>query len=149
MKRTLAVLTCSCLLLAASAVANEVFVTYDAQGRPIYTDRPISPQSQQLAVRSRPTDPEMVAAEEAERLAAEAERRQRAQDEALVAGVQDSEAARRLEDCRRAREAAATYETAQRLYEDLPDGGRRYLSDEELERARDEARQAVARFCTP
>jgi hypothetical protein len=139
----------ACLLFAASAVAEDVWVTYDAQGRPTYSDRPLSSQSRKLDVRSRPTDEEQVAAEAADLEAAEAQRRRRAADEALVAGVQDSEAARRLQQCRDARQRAETYESSQRLYEELPDGGRRYLSDEELERAREEARQAVTRYCTP
>jgi hypothetical protein len=148
MKLILATLCCLLTGLAATA-AEQVFVTYDSQGRPIYSDRPLSPQSKPLDIRTRPTDPEQVAAVEAELAAAEAQRRQRAADEQLVAGLSEDEAARRLEQCNRAREQAATYSTAQRLYEDLADGGRRYLTDEELERARESSRQAVIRHCTP
>jgi hypothetical protein len=147
MKRFLTPLI-SCLLLVGSAAASDVYVTYDERGRPIYSDRPLSADSRALDVRSAPTDPALVAAEQEALQEREAESQRRAEEAALLAGLSGDEAARRLEQCRRARETAATYETAQRLYEALPDGGRRYLSDEELDQAREKAQQDIARYCS-
>lgn len=138
----------SCLLLAGAAAASDVFVTYDERGQPTYSDRPLSADSRALDIRSAPTDPDQVAAEQAALQEREAASRRRAEEAALTAGLSEEEAARRVEQCRQARETAATYETAQRLYEDLPDGGRRYLSDEELDQARERARQAIAQYCS-
>ena len=147
MKRFLPTLM-SCLLLAGAAAASEVFVTYDERGRPVYSDRPLSADSRALNIRSAPTDLAQVAAEQEALQEREAESRRRAEEAALLAGLSEEEAARRLEQCRRARETAETYETAQRLYEELPDGGRRYLSDEDLEKAREKARQDIVRYCS-
>ncbi len=44
------------LLVLGSAQASEVFVTKDAQGRPIYTDRPDSLPAQKVHVASQSTD---------------------------------------------------------------------------------------------
>ncbi len=133
------------LALAGTAVAGEIYKDVDKDGTPIYTDRPPRPGAQPLDIRSRPTDPERVAAERARLLGTN-------EPDAPPPPAEDApdpeaEAAARAEQCRLARERAQTYANAQRLYEPLPDGGRRYLTDEELDRARDEARQAIVRFC--
>ena len=138
----------SLLLLAGSAAAEEVFVTYQ-DGQPVYTDRPISPESRPVSLRTAPTNPDEVAEQQASLEEWEEGRRRRAADEALVAGLSEEEAAERLAQCEAARQRAETYSTAQRLYEELPNGGRRYLSDEELTQAREEARQDIVRFCSP
>ncbi len=44
------------LVVLGSAQASEVFVTKDAQGRPIYTDRPDSLPAQKVHVASQSTD---------------------------------------------------------------------------------------------
>ena len=44
------------LVVLGSAQASEVFVTKDAQGRPIYTDRPESLPAQKVNVASQSTD---------------------------------------------------------------------------------------------
>lgn len=138
----------SLLLLAGSAAAEDVFVTYK-DGQPVYTDRPISPESRPIDLRTAPTDPDAVAAEQASAEAWEETRQRRAADDALVAGLSEEEAAEKLAKCEEARQRAETYNTAQRLYEELPDGGRRYLSDEELTQAREEARKDIVRYCSP
>jgi hypothetical protein len=138
-------------LLATMANANDVYRTVQRDGTVVYSDRPLSPESVRVNVSSDPTDPERVAAEASARQAAEAERRsQAAEDEALAEGLAEGLAAQaelRAKACSDARKAHETYDQARRLYEPLPDGGRRYLSDEEVVRARESARQAVADFC--
>lgn len=132
-------------LCTAPAVAGDIYRTVDENGVPVYTDTPPYPGAKPIGIESRATDPERVAAERAALLG---------RDEPPPAGPAEAppgdpraEAEARAEQCRLARERAQTYANAQRLYEPLPDGGRRYLSDEELARARDEAQQAIVRFC--
>ena len=139
------------LLAATSVAANEVFRTVDERGVVVYSDRPLSARSERVAVESKPTDQARVAAQAAEQAAAssaaDAQRRERsAADAQLTAGLAE-QAERMAEVCRQAREASAAYERSPRLYEELPDGGRRYLSDEELVAARLAARQAVTDYC--
>jgi len=134
------------VVIAGPAVAGDIYKTVDEKGVPVYTDKPPYPGAKPLGISSRPTDPEAVAQERARLLGADSPDlvppppADRAPDP-------EAEAAAREEQCRLARDRAQTYATSQRLYEPLPDGGRRYLTDEELTRARDEAQQAVVRFC--
>jgi hypothetical protein len=135
-------------LVTMPAAASDVFRTVDERGVVIYSDRPLSAASQRVNVDSQPTDPERVAAE-LDRLQRPDASGQVGADLSGQVGA-DLEEQRRMRDeaCRQAREMAETYERAPRLYENLPDGGRRFLSDEEIVSARQQARQAVADFCT-
>jgi len=134
-------------LVAMSAHANDVYRTVQKDGTVVYSDRPLSPESVRLNLSSDPTNPERVAAEAEARRTADAEREsQAAEAEPSAAGLA-AQVELRAEACREARKAYEAYERAPRLYESLPDGGRRYLSDEEVVRARESARQAVADFC--
>ena len=53
----------------------------------------------------------------------------------------------RSELCKKAQERYKTYVESRRLFRQLPDGRREYLSDEDLMKARIEARQAVDEYC--
>ena len=132
--------------IAGPAVAGDIYKTVDDNGVPVYTDRPPYPGAKPLGITSRPTDPEAVAEESARLLGADSPDLV-PPPSAGQAPDPAAEAAAREEQCRLARERAQGYATSQRLYEPLPDGGRRYLTDEELTRAREEAEQAVVRFC--
>jgi hypothetical protein len=134
-------------LVATSANANDVYRTVQKDGTFVYSDRPLSPESVRVNLSSNPTDPERVAAEAEARRAADAERRSQAAEGDPIAAGLAAQAELRAEACSEARKAYEAYERAPRLYESLPDGGRRYLSDEEVVRARESARQAVADFC--
>jgi hypothetical protein len=134
-------------LASMAAAANEVYRTVDRDGTVIYSDRPLSPSSQLVGVVSQPTDPERVAAEAEARRTAEAARRQPAAEPDSLDAARAEQEELLAEACREARQAKEAYERAPRLYEELPDGGRRFLSDEELIQARQSARQAVIDFC--
>ena len=134
------------LAVAGPVMAGDIYKSVDEQGVPIYTDKPPYPGAKPIGIKSRPTDPQAVAEERARLLGPDSPdlapppTREATPDPA-------AEAAARDEQCRLARERAQRYATSQRLYEPLPDGGRRYLTDEELTQVRDEAQQAVVRFC--
>lgn len=133
----------SAALFASLALAGEIYRAVDPSGIVIYTDTPTTPDAQPLDIRSNPTDPQRVAMENSA-LAAEEARREQSGLQPTAAGEEQPDPA---EQCRKARERAETYANAPRLYEPLPDGGRRYLTDEELTRQRDAAEQAVVRYC--
>jgi len=135
------------LLASMAATANEVYRTVSSDGTVVYSDRPLSPDSQLVGVASQPTDPERVAAEAAARTETATSRRSTAPSDDAFAAALAAQQELRAEACRQAREAAEAYERAPRLYEQLPDGGRRFLSEEELVQARLNARQAVIDFC--
>lgn len=131
------------LLMTATVSAEEIYRTVKADGTVVYSDRPLSDSSVLVKVNAAPAEPGQNPV-----LAAEAGRdgEEDADSGAMAAAVEEQKALR-AEACREAREALEAYDRAPRLYEELPGGGRRYLSDEEIVRARQAARQAVVDFC--
>lgn len=147
------VMVAALLLLTAGTQASEVYKTTDAQGRPIYTDKPVSLPAERIGVKTSSTDP------------ADAQRRYDdemkqmtsadAASEATTARSAEAQKAREMTDedrarrCQDARQRYESYLTARRLYEPgSADGERRYLSDAEIDAARADAKQLVDEFCS-
>jgi hypothetical protein len=140
------------LLLAAGAQAGDVYVTKDAQGRPIYTDTPATIPAQKVGIASASTDPATVQKRYADQM------KQYAAEDAsaskAAAGADDPAKAKQLsaEDkakrCADARQRYQSYMDAHRLYEDGPDGQRRYLTSEEIDASRASAKQVMDQFCS-
>ena len=151
MKPTLIV--AAVVLLAASAEANEVYKTTDAQGRPIYTDKPQTLPAQRIGMQSSATDPA-----EAQRRYDEQMKQMAGADAATAATTAkaaDAQKARELtaEDrakrCQDARQRYESYQNARRLYEPgETEGERRYLSSEEIDAARADAKRLMDEFCS-
>jgi hypothetical protein len=136
-------------LASMAASAQEVYRTIASDGTVTYSDRPLSASSQRVNVATQATDPDRVAAEAEARRAEEERRRQPPPRDGGIAAALAEQEQLRADACREARQAKAAYQTAPRLYETLPDGGRRFLSDEEVVQARQAADQAVLDFCDP
>lgn len=146
-------MTLACAALAcATAHASEVFVTRDAQGRPIYTDRPESLPAQKVNVATRPTDDAETQRRYQEQMKAYAEADKASADAAKKsAGAEQAAAATSEDKAKRCAEARARYQgmmNARRLYEPgtTPDE-RRYLDDAEIDAARENARKVMEQFC--
>jgi hypothetical protein len=139
------------LLLAAGAQAGDVYVTKDAQGRPIYTDTPATIPAQKIGIASTSTDPATVQKRYADQMKQYAEGDAAASK--AVAAADDPAKAKQLsaEDkakrCADARQRYQSYMDAHRLYEDGPDGQRRYLTSEEIDASRASAKQVMDQFC--
>jgi Domain of unknown function (DUF4124) len=143
---------CIAALLALSPGAfADVYRYVDAQGNVQYTDKPALLPAQKLAVQSRATDTAALAAQtEADRARATANdtaRQQTAAQQADQRAATQITATAKAEQCVKARERDVSYSTSMRLFETLPDGQRRYLSDAELTAARAAAKAAVAEMC--
>lgn len=139
----------------AAADEGTVFVWVDKDGTPHYQDRPpegSTPEAaREMSLRYKMTDPEAVAAA--------AKRKGELDDAAKVREQQqaeDADAARAdkakvqqeaEQSCKLARERLEKYDTAHRLYKPAPDGTRTYLTDEETDQARADARRDVDQFC--
>jgi len=138
-------------LTLASAASADVYRYIDPRGNVQYTDKPALLPAQKLAVQSRPTDATEVeagsAAEQARTAAADAARQQAAARQADQNKAGKVTATAKAEQCVKARERNDAYSTSKRLYETLPDGERRYLTDAELDDARARAEKAVADLC--
>jgi hypothetical protein len=144
-------LTTAALVLCAGAVSADVYMFKDAQGNVQYTDKPPTLPAERLNVQSRKTDiVEVQARQEAEmtQLKSANQTRQKA-----VANQADQQAAQQLtakdkaDRCVKARERYEKYSASLRLYETLPDGERRYLSDAELDSARTSAKSTMDELC--
>lgn len=141
-------------LVCTTAVAQEfsVYKWVDNEGVPHYTDRPpTSGEATRTGIRSQRTDPNAVIArveQQSEQFAEQNSARQEADaagDEAAAARKKTMEEARA--NCEQAQQRAQNYNTARRLYRPLPDGGREYLTDQELSEARAAADEAVNTWC--
>jgi hypothetical protein len=139
------------LVLATSlayAEAEEIYRTVKPDGTVVYSDRPISADSVLVQIQSRPAGEARAAAEAAAANAFAGPPGAPGEDEALAA-AREEQARLRAAACEEARKALETYENSPRLYEQLPNGGRRFLTDEEIVNVRLAARQAVTDFCEP
>ncbi len=140
-------------LLSATTVMAEVFVTKDAQGRPIYTDRPEKLPAEKMNVATKRTDvvevqnryeQQQKASNEANRAAADTARQTAASKQAA-----QSTAADKAKRCEEARDRYSKVMTSQRLYEQGPTpDDRRYLSSEEIDATRVNAKQVMDEFCS-
>jgi hypothetical protein len=145
MKRILII--AGCTLLAWSASASDVYVVTDAKGNRVYTDRPEQLPAEKVTVRTSPSDtaagqktPSVAPSSTARSAASKATTSDAAKAEQLSA----DDLARRCADARRRYEVAMN---SSRLYEQAPNGERRYLSPEEINAARINAKQTMDTFC--
>ena len=140
------------LLVLGSAQASEVFVTKDAQGRPIYTDRPESLPAQKVNVATKQTDTVEVQRQYDEKMKSYAEAdKAKAAASKQAAEVKQAKELSAADKAKRCLDARARYEqvmTAQRLYEPgATEGERRYLDDKEIDQAREHSKKVMDEFC--
>ena len=150
MKPTLTLLVA--MLVAGGAQASDVFKTTDSSGRPVYTDRPATLPAERLDVRTQTTDKVEVQQRYDEQMrnysTTEQERAKQnasAKDAAQAAELSATAKAKRCED---ARQRYEQYMNARRLYEPgATENDRRYLTDAEIDAAREKALQVMNTFC--
>lgn len=141
-------------LLAAPASAQEaaVYKWVDENGVPHYTDHPPAGTAvEELTIRYRKTDRGLLQAASktnAElKAAAEVREAQTAEDAAAAEAERQKNLSEREAGCEQARARMAKYEQARRIYRPGPNGERVYLTDEELDVERANARRAVGDWC--
>jgi hypothetical protein len=137
------------MLLAVHAHAD-VYKYTDDKGNVHYTDKPATLPAERLNVQSQKTDLVALQArqeEQARANAASQARQQSASQNADQRKANEMSATDKAEQCKKARERYDTYMNSQRLYESLPDGERRYLTDAELDAARASAKASMDVLC--
>ena len=140
------------LALLGSAHAGEVFVTKDATGQVIYTDRPESLPAQKLKITSKSTDAVDVAnrydTDVKGRAAADAAAASDAKKAADAKQAREMTALDKAKRCEESRQRYEHYMNAQRLYEPgESEGERHYLDDDEITAARVNAKNTMDEFC--
>ena len=142
------------LLFAGTAVAGDVYVTKDAQGNPVYTDTPQAVPAQKVDIRVSSPGPAADAADAAPAAPATlptsppkpASTDSTSQQEAARQAAQ-STAEDRAQRCIEARQRYQTLMDNWRVYEPGPDGERTYLTSEQIDAARANAKTAMDEFC--
>ena len=140
------------MLVAGGALASDVFKTTDSKGQPVYTDRPATLPAERLDVRTQTTDKVEVQQryDEQMKTLAATEKAQTAQaaDAADAAQASELSATAKVKRCEDARQRYESYMNARRLYEQgASETERRYLSDAEIDAAREKALQVMNTFC--
>ena len=150
MLRTAALSLCAGLLLTSVAGAD-VFKFTDEKGNVMYTDRPQKLPAQRLDIQSQRTDTVEVEArtdaEMKEMADRDKARRKGTQSSADQRQSAEANAASKAEACAKAREDYRIRTANWRLYEEQPNGERRYLDAAEIDAARDAAKKAMDDLC--
>jgi len=148
----LSTLVLALVMTLGAAQASEVFVTKDAQGHPVYTDRPEQLPAERLNVKSNSTDTVEVQKRyesEMKRLAST----NAATDDASKKQAESTQAAKTLDAdrakrCQDARDRYLKLMNSQRLYEQDPnDTERHYLTDAQMDAAREDGKRVMDEFC--
>lgn len=151
MSRALFSIAITASVLLASHAQADVYKFTDDKGNVHYTDKPATLPAERLNVQSQKTDMVALQArqlEEQQRMnAANQNRQQSASDRADKRQAAQMSATDKAEQCKKARERFDSYTTSQRLYEQLPNGERRYLTDAELDAARASAKASMDVLC--
>jgi hypothetical protein len=133
------------LLLTAAASAG-VYTWTDAQGRVHYSDKPVA-GAQTLDIKTNPTDPTRIAAQQKQTDEQQAADAQEQQKTAEAAKVSEGDAKKREENCQKAHARLAAITGAQRPYRTQPDGERHYLSSEDIDQEIKDAEAGVGQWC--
>lgn len=141
------------LATAATAQEASVYRWVDAQGIVHFSDQPAADRSaEELPIRYRKTDRGALQARQKakQELEAAGEIRENQQSDADAAAEQDRQKvlAERETNCKAARDRVAKYNNALRLYRPGPNGERVYLTNEELDVERADAKRAVDQSCS-
>ena len=151
MSRALLSIAITAFVLLASHAQADVYKFTDDKGNVHYTDKPATLPAERLNVLSQKTDMVALQArqlEEQQRMsAANQNRQQSASQQADKRQAEQISATDKAEQCKKARERFDSYTTSQRLYEQQPNGERRYLSDAELDAARASAKASMDVLC--
>lgn len=140
------VITTVLFALAASASA-EIYKWADSGGHIHYSDKPPATQAEIIDIASRRTDPDRIAALSSQRRQADEERQTVIAAEADRQRLEQQQQQTRDKNCEIARKALASLLSATRVYEPLPDGGRRYLEQNEVDERMAAARADVDEWC--
>lgn len=135
----------ACTLISGLAHAD-VYRFTDDKGQVQYTDKPQVLPAERLRVQSQQTDMVAIKASDGAALAAKGRETTKAQ-QAEAKQASELSAKDKAERCVKARERYDQYMNSQRLYKTLPSGERAYLTDAEMDTARNSAKSSMEEFC--
>jgi hypothetical protein len=133
-----------------SVLADDMYKTVDAQGHVVYSDRPISQDSQRISVEVTAPNPDEAARlskEQATRNADAAQEAQQAQHEAAEHSKKAAQDAALKRRCDSARNRYAVFAAGGRIFKSDAQGNRVYYSDQEIEQQRAAAKAVMDSAC--
>jgi len=141
-----------CLLLSTSfGFAEDIYKSIDSQGRPVYSDRPLSSDAERVTLGTKPRHAE---AEEARvrRELAELTRRQEARNRQLAADSAKEQAREKADKeqadrCIAARNRYLMFVEANRLYRRDAAGNRVYYTSAEIDAERKASKRTMDETC--
>ena len=138
------------LIGAATNAAGEIYKWTDEEGNVHFGDKPVAEDSERVAIRSRPTNPERVQSQVQSRAEAAAKAAEE-QAAATPAGPTAEELQARLEErakkCDTYRERLQRFVTSRRIYREDENGERVYMNEEEMQEAREKVENQVQEYC--
>jgi flagellar biosynthesis GTPase FlhF len=140
------------VLIGASATAvGQIYKWTDEEGNVHFGDKPVGEDTERVAIQSRRTNSERVESQVQARAAAAAKT---AEEEAAAApaGPTEEELQARLEErakkCDTYRERLQRFVQSRRIYREDEKGERVYMSEEEMQEAREKVENQVQDYCT-
>jgi hypothetical protein len=134
-------------LTLASAANADVYKYKDEKGNILYTDRPLHLPAERLSVQTQRTDMVELENRTNEENKAMAARERSTQQDDKAKADQQKAIEGKAEACNKARQDYLARMNAQRVYEDMADGTRRYLTEAELAVTRNSAKTAMDALC--
>lgn len=140
------------LTLAAggSVSASEIYKWTDEDGNVHYGDRPTGAESEQrVPIRSKPTDPAKVQAQVQARLGAQQARAEEAARKPAGPTPEElaAEARERSSKCETYKQRLTSFVQSRHLYRLDENGERVYLTEDEMQQAREEVQDQVEEYC--
>jgi hypothetical protein len=140
------------LLLSATAGAGDVYVTKDAQGHPVYTDTPQAVPAQKVDIRTSSSEPAADADGTVPPMKPSSPQKPTSTSSSSQQAPPARQAAQttaedRAQRCIDARKRYQSLMDNWRVYEAGPDGERTYLTSEQIDAARANAKKVMDEFC--
>jgi Domain of unknown function (DUF4124) len=151
LRSSLLTLTLTASVLLAAPAGADVYKFKDDKGNVLYTDKPSTLPAERLNIQSQKTDVVAVQArqeaDQQRQSSSDKTTTQNSQQRGDNAQAAEMTAKDKAERCTKARERYDVYMNSQKLYEQAPNGDRRYLSSDELVAAREQAKRSMDAMC--
>ena len=151
-KQALVVALMLAFAVAGSASAGQVYKWTDEEGNVHFGDKPVVEDAERVAIQSRRTNSERVQASvqaraDAAAKAAEEEAATAAANPGPTAEELQAQAEERAQKCNTYRERLTRFVQSRRIYREDENGERVYLSEEEMQEARENVENLVQQYC--
>lgn len=149
-KLALALITMLVVAATGITAAGQIYKWTDEEGNVHFTDKPVDGEAERVAIRSKRTDSAAVQAQvnaRAEAAAKKAEEQAAAAPQGPTEEELAAQAADRAKKCASYRERLQRFVQSRRIYREDENGERVYLSEEEMQEARERVENQVQEYC--